>query len=738
MKRNHHICFPLMLLLMLVVISLFFSCEKPRAEFFVSPEGHDQNPGSAAKPFASIERARDAIRAYKDQQEALPEDGFKIYLREGNYPLTSSFRLEAKDSGTDAGPVVYSAYRNEKVSIHGGHSLPSSAFEAVSNPEILARLPKVAHTHVKQIDLRSAGITAFGNIELAGMGFPEVIPPPELFFNGEAMRLARWPNDVYAKIAGVKDAGTNPRSYQPDIPPSSPEYVPPEERDDPWRGFVIQYEEDRPKRWSQAEDIWLFGYWYWDWADGIVQVAKIDTVKKEITSVQPSWYSVRKDQRFYAFNLLEEIDSPGEWYLDRKSGILYFYPPASLENATIQLSILEDPLVVMNSTQNIRIEKLIFEVSRGHGIHMIGGKNNLIAGCTLRRLGQKAVVIGNEEFVDIDDPIDGGKHNGVLSCDIYDTGKGGVVINGGERRTLETGGNYAENNHIHHYSRIRKTYSEAVQLYGVGNRAAHNLIHDAPHAAIEFRGNDHLIEYNEIHHVNQEADDAGAIYTGRDWTYRGNMIRYNFMHHMGGIGGHVGVFGIYLDDAMSSANAYGNVFYKVWRAFHIGGGRDHSIRNNMIVNGTESIKYDDRAYRRDPWFAGTMDRESGTLFVRLHKMPYQTETWKSEYPKLVNILEGDPGIPSGSVIENNVIFRTKPMELADIVQQQSIVQQNLMLGPEQDPGFSDTSALDFSLTKDAIIYDRLPGFKEIPFEKIGLYEDEYRKLSNDSLTLVTP
>ncbi len=715
---------PQRLLLGLLAVILL-ACEQPSNEFFISPQGNDENSGTIDQPLATLAQALEVIQA----QTPSPEEGFTIYLREGAYPLQESVLI-----GENLSTVLLSirAYADEEVVIHGGRTLPAEQFEQVSAPAILQRLPAESRDHVQQIELSEIGVDNVDPIQQAGMGLPKVVPPPELFFNGEAMTLARWPNTGYTRVSSVVDPGSNPRSYQPDIPPSAPDYVPPEDRDDPWRGFTIGYDDPQLKRWASADDAWMFGYWYWDWADGIVRIAGVDTVKQQITSEHASWYSVREDQRFYVFNLLEELDQPGEWYLDRGTNILYFYPPASLADASIQISLLEEPLMVLNEAANVTIENITFEVARGHGVQVTGGENNLIAGCTFRRLSQKGVVIGQETAED-DLATEGGRNNGVVSCDIYDTGSGGILLQGGNRLTLEAGNNYAENNHIHHYSRIRKTYTEAIQIHGVGNRAAHNLIHDAPHAAILFRGNDHTIEYNEIHHVCQEADDAGAIYTGRDWTYRGNQLKYNFIHHVGGIEGQVGVFGIYLDDAMSSVVAHGNVFYSVWRAFHIGGGRDHRITNNLIIRGKESIRYDDRAYRRDPWFAGTMDEEHGTLYVRLRQVPYTEEPWASRYPQLVNILEGDPGIPSGSIIENNLIYDSPPMNLAEIVQQQSDIQNNLVVEPDDNSWFVNEDSLDFRFKENINVADSLAGFEDIPFAKIGLVKDEYRSelVSND-------
>ena len=116
---------------------------------------------------------------------------------------------------------------------------------------------------------------------------------------------------------------------------------------------------------------------------------------------------------------------------------------------------------------------------------------------------------------------------------------------------------------------------------------AHNLIHDAPHIAVIFGGNNHIIEYNEIYNVCYESNDAGAIYAGRDWTMRGTVIRYNYMHHISGFKGK-GCVGVYLDDMYCGTKIYGNLFYRVTRAAFIGGGRDNIVENNLFVECTPS------------------------------------------------------------------------------------------------------------------------------------------------------
>ena len=82
---------------------------------------------------------------------------------------------------------------------------------------------------------------------------------------------------------------------------------------------------------------------------------------------------------------------------------------------------------------------------------------------------------------------------------------------GGDRATLTPGGHLVENCRIHDFGRIDRTYTPAIQLEGVGHRVAHNLMYDGPSSAMRIEGNDHLIEFNEVHSMVRESDDQGAM-----------------------------------------------------------------------------------------------------------------------------------------------------------------------------------------------------------------------------------
>lgn len=639
-----------------------------QAEFFVSPHGNDTNPGTKARPFRTLDAARQAVRSSERNREKI------IWLRKGNYELDKPLQLTAEDSGSTDKPVIYRAHPGEKVRIAGGRQITD--FKPVTNEKILNRLIPNARGHVYEADLKSAGIEEYGKPGGGGL---------ELFFEDNPMTPARWPNEGFVKIAGLVEPGTvNVRGRKGS------------------KTGKFMYDGDRPKRWAQENDIRLHGYWFWDWSDERHKVESID-VEKHIISVVPPYhrYGYRTGQWFYAMNILAEIDTPGEWYLDRDTGILYFWPPTPVEKGRAVISV-SNQLINLAGVSNVAIEGVILEACRGTAIIVNNCTNTKIAGCVLRNFGGKAV------------QVNGGRNNSVVSCDIYGTGASGVSLRGGDRPSLTPANHTAENNHIHHYGRWTRMYTPAISLAGAGNRAAHNLIHDAPHMAIGFSGNDHVIEFNEIHNVCLESNDAGAIYAGRDWTMRGTVIRHNYLHDITGFEGR-GCVGVYLDDMYCGTKIYGNVFRRVTRAAFIGGGRDCRVENNIFLDCRPALHIDARAMG---WAGYHVDT---TMTQRLKAMPYQSELWRKRYPKLTNILEDDPAVPKGNVVSRNISYGGNWDGVHNQARPYVTFSDNC---PTEKPFLEGTTPKTFRLSDDSPA--NKIGFEPIPFTRIGLFEDEFR------------
>jgi uncharacterized Ntn-hydrolase superfamily protein len=646
-------------------------------EYFISTDGSDTNPGTQERPFATLQRASSAIRELK-KSEDLPKGGVTVWIRAGTYYVNEPLTLSDEDSGAETAPIVYRGQTGQQVRIVGGRR--AKGFQPVTDPDILERLDESVRAKVVFSNLKAEDITDFGEVATRSNRL-------ELFFRDEPMQLARWPNEGFLRIVDV--VGKTPNTIH-GIKGT--------------REGKFTYSDDRPKRWADEQEIWLHGYWFWDWSDSFEKVSSIDTEKRIIETAPPFHnYGYRKGQRYYALNVLAELDRPGEWYLDRRKGLLYFLPPLPIDDGKAVLSTLRN-LFELKDCSWVTIRDLVLEATRSTAVTVSGGTGNTIAGCTIRNTGGWAV------------SISGGSNNSVLGCDIYRTAEGGVSLSGGERKSLTPAGHRAENNHIHHFGRIYRTYRPAVSVGGVGNHVAHNVIHDGPHNAIQLGGNDHTIEFNEIYNVCFETGDVGAFYMGRDWTARGTIIRHNYFHDIKGPGLH-GAMAVYLDDAASGISIIGNIFHRAGRAAFIGGGRDNLVENNIFVDCEASVHVDARGVG---WMKYHVEA-GGTLPERLKATPYKQPPWSEKYPQLVNILDDSPGEPKGNMVRRNISFGGKWLDVESKAMPLIKFEDNLV---DKDPHFVNAEHKDFRLRPDSPAFAM--GFKQIPAEKIGLYNDGYR------------
>ena len=275
---------------------------------FVATNGNDTNPGTEERPFKSLERARDEIRHIK-AAGPLPVGGVTVEVRGGVYELARPVELNEKDSGTDNAPIVYRARRGEVVKIVSGRSV--TGWQPVTAPAVLNRFEPAAQGKVFQADLKALGITDLQGIGNAGVYQSD--PGLELFFQDRPMTLARYPNSGYLHIADVLDTNGIVKSGQARTPEGR---------------FVC--DDPRTARWVQEKGIWLHGFWVWDWADQRIPLGSVTLSNHSLSLPIQSGnsYEIRKGQWFYAENALCELDRPGEWYLDRETSILYFWPPA--------------------------------------------------------------------------------------------------------------------------------------------------------------------------------------------------------------------------------------------------------------------------------------------------------------------------------------------------------------------------------------------------------------------------
>jgi hypothetical protein len=580
---------------------------------------------------------------------------------------------------------------------------------------------------VVQCDLKSHGITDYGELSRRGhhkanLGKP---PPMDLFINGERMTLARWPNPADPPPAELNKhmeglTGIVCRSAIVDKGPTM---------DDPdflTRGGTFAYAFDRPSLWSRADDIWLDGVFAWSWEWSYNKIAAIDTAKKQIT-LRYGEVSGLQDKYsgnfFFAENLLEEIDLPGEYYIDRAAGRLYLLPPAGFANAdtVITVSTLKTPVIEMKGASFITVQGFVLDTGRGGGISCNGGEGNRIDRCEVRNVTGSGVSVN-------------GRNHGVVSCHIHHVGGAGVGLSGGNVDTLEPGGCFAENNHIHHVAWYSKVYTPAIGLgyRSVGNRVSHNKIHDTPHLAIVVYGNDHLIEYNEFYNVAMLFIDMGAIYgnLGATPCERGTVIRRNWFHDIGNVRPLQN--GIYPDNNTMGWTIEENVFQRIGgpgataqsRSIDVNAGAWIITRHNLFVDC--SLPYMMNTYSASQEVYDR-NKKTWTEYFKTHdlsKLPHARK-----YPELLRFWDEERQYADSNTFEGNLIYNpTVPllkkfgkMDMVDgTVDAKKQLRRKDNWVTTEDPGFVDVAAGNLSLRADAPVFSRIPGFPVIPFKEIGL------------------
>ena len=681
------------------------SAKDQALSLFVSPTGNDSRDGrSEAGAFASLARARDEIRKIKSGA-GLPLGGVRVEILGGKFVLSKSLEFTPADSGTSTAPVIYQASGNLNVALLGGRVLQASELTPVSDEVMRRRLDPAARDKVLGASIDKLGLSHAGP-------FPDKFDDHgglfELFWNGKRLPISRWPNEGWTTM---KSAVVNGDIRIPG---------------------VFEYRDDRPARWVGNPNVWLKGQWRVGWEEPAIKVAKIDTTARQITFAMGIHNGIGNKytrpagdgkEPWCALNLPEEIDKPGEWAIDFATRMLYFWPPDG--EGELSISQLEKPMMSLNGAAHLKFIGLTFECSMGDGIVMENADSNLIAGCTFRNLAGNGVILD-------------GYRSGVQSCDMHDLGAGCIRISGGDHKQLTASGNFVINNHLHHYGKLKAMYSAAVDVgfggapnavnhkVAVGVRVANNLIHDAPRDAVLVSGQDNLFELNEIYRCGFASADVGAFYSWLDWTIRGVVIRHNYIHDTVG--------GVNPDDGASGSLIEGNIFAGPRTGVWIASGPDHLTTQNIFVKSEGPVfGMDDRGVSRG--YA-----TNPKLLKGVNEINPQRPPWSKRFPEMSDLLQIHPELPLRTKFTKNLVV----IQSGDAIQMKMNAKNKanpaLFDGggnfiTAADPGFVDAANGNLALKPDSEVFRKIPGFKPIPFEKIGLFKDAYRRtLPADSVT----
>lgn len=587
-----------------------------RTEIHVSPGGDDALRGGSAQaargdgPVRSLDRALELARAASKAGPVV------VLVHAGRYERTAPLALSAADSGSADAPLTFRGAGDGPVVISGAHAI--SGFSPVTDAAILRRLPAAARGKVMQADLKAQGVTAYGALEAVGYGTTIQKGWASVRFNGAPLTLARWPNAAYASVEALPDGPG---------------------------GKSVTVKGANLAAWAQEPDIWGEGYWCYDWAEFRLPVAHVDPTAGHLDFASaPAHYGFKAGQRCYFFNLLCELDAPGEWYLDRSAEKLYLWPPSPIQPGSVALTMATS-LLTTKGASHLRFEGLTFEDSRGTAVAISGGEDVRFAHCVFRAIDGWAARVS-------------ATGSGFTACQVADTGFGGFDLAGGDRHSLASGGQFVLGCEVRSWGRISPDAGPGIQIVGVGGRIANNQVVDGPSQAILFRGNDHLVELNEVARVAGEMGDVGAIYTGHDWTAQGNVVRYNYLHDIRSTQG-LGACGLYIDDQGSGVEVRGNIFVRVDRAVLVGGGRDNAVLGNLFVDCAPAFHLDARGLGWEKAFASD---PQGELQKPLQMALAPASPYLARYPKLRSYTDA-PGAPKGNRVEGNICVRGRFLDV---------------------------------------------------------------------------
>lgn len=524
------------------------------ANYYVSAQtGSDLNSGSEQYPFQTIEKARDTVASVIGDED-LEEGTITIYIRGGDYYVSQSLLFDAQHSGTKKNPIVYQAYGNEKVRLIGGEHLENSRIHPVEDKSILNRIQdSTARELLCYIDLD--GIEIPEEMDLAHQyNWDSIRHRFEIFINGSGLDRARWPNktDVSGGWLQMDKPTQNTQANDGSCFATFARYQDSSsEAEQALRERVASWPED------SRSGLRMAGYIPYTWSYMEQDVLDLDpeTLTLKTLGNRPSyglWWNAGGG-RFYFYNILEELDQPGESYLDREHQRIYFYPAQQdLTDAEIFVPALEQPILQLNGASHITFKNLSLLYSREKAVQAENVDDVWIDGCEIAHT------------CDLGGSMSG-QNSGVKNTHIYDTAKGGLKIFGGDRKTLTPGNMLVENCRIHSVDRVFKAWANLVVLSGVGNTLRGCDLYDADHQLVGLGGNDHVLEYNKFYHAALETGDVGAIYYGDDQSCLGFEIRNNFFADIGNnYTGH-GEQAIFWDDASIGPHISGNIFYRATR-----------------------------------------------------------------------------------------------------------------------------------------------------------------------------
>jgi len=585
-------------------------------------DNSDDNKNDSLTWVKNMEEAKnisaDYMREYGEQYKV------RIFVKEGKYHFNSGVTFPAEPFGLD----IYKGLSIEPYDISadkpvftGSVELDVEKLVPVTDPFTLARIHSKGRGKVAELDLKTAGINSL-----------EQLPNKfnYIYLDGIEQTNARWPNVGESTIFSVPETNS------------------------------FTFSETDPMKWTEAKNAYVFGHfssWGWEWHQGIIQ--SVNASSKTITikgAAGDTLKNTAAGTSWYAQNLLEEIDMPGEWFVDTEALKLYYYPPYKLKGRKLEMTEFLGTILTFSDVSNLDITGINF-TKCGQALSFNGDKaENVTISKNEFSHGQAKTMVSFKN---------GLRTYGVkiLENKAYNLFGAFSYFRTGNLNTLKKGESLIKNNHIIRASQYFKAQGAIAGPYqtenfaNVGVITENNVSQYLPGgAAIAMAGTWSKINNNEVINAGEYMDDYGAIYFGRSSSYFDMEVANNFLHHFTKENNYNA---LYNDDAFAGAYWHHNVCVDMYQPCIQAPGFNSRYMYNVAVNCAKTGTVGSRKSFGNSIHYGATHWEYTNSLVYANE-----EVYRKEYPQIFEWLERKDGVyynvPFDSIFFGNIGVGSSP------------------------------------------------------------------------------
>lgn len=631
-------------------------------EIFVSNDGNDETgKGTKEQPYKTFAKAKEMVRIAKSQHRPI-----NVTFAGGEYHVTDGLVFTEEDSGEKVMPITYRAAEGEKVIFTGAKSIDSTKFELVTDENMLNRMYETVRGKVYQVDLGAQGFTRddvdferlgpLGYQKTANGSLSERTPGWDsynlkLFVNDRLQSVSRWPNSGYATIYDAVNGDLK--------------------NNDPQNRCKIYFNNEEPLRWVNAKHAVVSGNMSSPYFRNEAMIEKVDLDDMSLTLGHTEYYGVKAGMDYSVMNLIEEIDIPGEWYVDYDTMILYYYPEKEITaDDEFEMPYMQDTFITLeNGVQYLNFENLEFEKTNtkigsyegetASGFYVKDKVDNInIKGCAFRDIGGIGVSVRAGSDANYSFKWIGHKNFNIDSCDFIRCFRyaffGGSGYFGGIE-PADYGALTIKNCYFYDtFLRVNGSY---------GNIITNNLFSKRYGEFITWSSVCGKFNYNECSYGVYGKADMGCVYSGRSPTSaQGQEVSYNLIHHYGPTRGFdIYSSAIYYDDHLCGNRSYGNMLMAktkdasgvITTGWINSGGADQIFKGNISVNAVAGYTLQNRKgmYGSD----GTeYNKSAASTALFTNKEFVNLFPWVSRYTEYTTKEGVMTKLETNALIENNI------------------------------------------------------------------------------------